>query len=131
MVRNLNNLKGVILLPQIKVVIFGDDLIKRFKELGIGKELINKLQEMWPVTKGDVTYTLSGALEVINDAKIQVEVRFSAGYDYGNGKKFNPDMEEKDKAASALLDFLIDTFSDVDVSVWIIPYKNSCFAYSN
>lgn len=120
-------------MPQIKITTKDREVIQKFlsEDIGpkpedTGNSLIQILEEIWPEAKGDVTFTLVEALQVINECAIQFEVNYADEY-VSNGVKFSPNKEEKESAVEALGIFLKKRFPTKDVSGWIVPHKNTVF----
>lgn len=77
----------------------------------------------------DVTITRMVAARTLNEADIQVEVRYTAGEDeYVQGEPFDPLKEKRDELAGHILGLASTLLSnDVNVSVWIKPFRDSVF----
>lgn len=116
-------------MPQILVTNNKKNIINQLNELGAGNILIKIAEEIWPVAKGDITFTAIKSKIEINEADLQVEIRYSTGYEYGDDKvKFDPTKEDREKLADAIGKKIKELLPLLkDVSVWVIPYKDTTF----
>lgn len=82
-----------------------------------------------PHIENDVAITVVNSIFTINEAEIQVEVRYTAGKDeYKKGKPFNPSENQQIKLAQQISKFMRKAFMNrYTVSVWIKPYYKSVF----
>jgi len=118
----------VILDPQT-MALFTDDEV-----MALGRKLIPLVEKRFDIVgKDDVAFTAVRAVATINEAAVQVEVRYTAGKDeYGRGEPFDPSEELQKVVAesikTACQTFFKDTgFPEYSVSVWPKPYYNSVF----
>ena len=79
--------------------------------------------------ENDVAITRIKATRAVNEADVQVEVRYTAGEDeYDRGKPFDPPRERREKLAGVIMDLARDHLpKDMTVSVWIKPIRDSIF----
>ena len=95
----------------------------------IGQKLIGVVDEVFGIQgKHDVAFTAVKALHVINEAPVQIEIKYTVGEDeYGRGEPFDPPAEQKELLATkvkALMDLNLPAFP---ASVWIRPQRESVF----
>ena len=78
--------------------------------------------------KDDVACTIVKAVSTMNEAPIQVEVRYTAGEnEYHTGTPFDPPKDIREQLANELIAEVRHHFRDVKVSAWIKPYYRSVF----
>lgn len=76
-------------MPQIRIITSEKEIIDSLAKNNIGEELIKTLENLWPITKGDVTFTLIEAKQTFNECDIQLEVHYSPNYVYFNNEFLN------------------------------------------
>ena len=81
--------------------------------------------------KNDVALTVVQAVHTVNEADIQVEIRYTAGKDeYHTGRVFDPSASQRELLAKEILRIMREFFgSRFKLSVWIKPYYKSLFVY--
>jgi hypothetical protein len=81
--------------------------------------------------KDDVAVTVVKSVLTINEADIQIEIRYTAGKDeYHKGKPFDPTEQQQKKLAKKILKITKKYFGSRYVaSVWIKPYYKSVFVF--
>ena len=95
-----------------------------------GQTLIKIVEEVFGIEdKHDVAFTAIPALHTINEALVQIEVKYTVGEDeYGMGKPFDPSKEQKEALATkikeAIAKYMLEFCS---VSVWVRPQRESLF----
>ncbi len=114
-------------------MILGSQVVKRLDHEiinEIGTTLISLVEQFFKIEgRNDVAFTAVSAIATINEAPIQVEIRYTAGRDeYGQGKPFDPSEEEQELLASLIMGVVQGlTLGKYKVSVWCKPYHNSVF----
>jgi len=79
----------------------------------------------------DVTFTAAETMFTENECDIQIEVRYSVGYEYEGRGYFEPSDGEKKKLADLIIGETKKIALDRTVSVWIIPYEKTVFKYTD
>lgn len=98
-----------------------------------GKHLIPLVEEGFGVE--DVAFTAVRATSTINEADIQIEVRYTAGEDeYKRGKPFDPTKDEQEAVAKSLKKASETFFNDnglpeYSTSVWTQPHYKGFFLH--
>lgn len=115
-------------MPQIFVIVAPEapeDALSTFEE-----KVAKAVEKIFGIEgEDDIVITRVMARRALNEADIQVEVRYTAGEDeYGRGEPFDPPNEKKDKLADIIISLARLFFPDhVSVSVWIKPIRDSVF----
>lgn len=119
-------------MPQIFMIV--DPSVKEGvsdKLAGLAPALIETTERVFGLEgKDDVSFTAIAALVTVNEAELQIEVRYTVGEDeYGRGEPFEPSREQREELASELmvvtrahLGGLVDW-----ISLWIRPQRDSVF----
>lgn len=102
---------------------------------GLGQLLIPLVEKVFSIEgQNDTAYTGTNKISTINEANLQIEVRYTAGQDeYERGKPFDPTLDEQKHLARtiklAVDDFLRNRCHRVgfSLSVWCQPFYNSHF----
>lgn len=101
----------------------------------MGDALIPAVERAFGIEgKNDTAVTMLNDISTINEADIQIEIRYTAGHDeYGWGRPFDPTLDEQKLLAEAI-QCAVDRFlekengkADFSLSVWCKPYYNSHF----
>jgi hypothetical protein len=85
------------------------------------------------VGENDTVFTAVRAATTIDEADVQIEIRYTAGGDeYKRGQPFNPSLDTQERCANkleaAFKRFLKDKdLPDYSLSIWFKPYLNSHF----
>ena len=118
-------------MPQIFIMSRKGEIIEKIAELNAGNsnELIRLAEEVWPMAKDDITLTAVRTSLSVNEADLQVEVRYTTDWDYGNGEgRFDPDAKDREALADAIGKKLKGLFPFLeDISVWVMPYRDTTF----
>ena len=95
----------------------------------VGQKLIAGVEEVFGIQgKHDVAFTAVKALLVINEAPIQVEIKYTVGEDeYGRGEPFDPSAEQRELLAAKVKKLMDFTLPNFPASVWIRPQRESLF----
>lgn len=107
--------------------------IQQLKELG--RLLIPVVENEFGIEEhNDTAYTGINEISTINEADLQIEIRYTAGRDeYQWGKPFDPTLDEQKRLAEAIKlvvdEFLRKTCHRVgpSLSIWCKPFYNSHF----
>jgi len=100
----------------------------------LGKQLIPLVEVGFGITgEDDVAFTAIRAVATINEAAIQIEIRYTAGKDeYGWEKPFDPTEEEQEMVAKSVKEACLAFFKAkglprYSVSVWFKPCYKGIF----
>ena len=98
--------------------------------LDIGNAMIQLVENAFGIKgKNDVAFTAIPAIATINEADIQIEVRYTAGEDeYGQGKPFDPSLENQRLMGSQMrMEIQVMAQGKFGVSIWFKPFYHSVF----
>lgn len=119
-------------MPQIFMIV--DPSVKKGvsdKLAGLGSALIETTERVFGLEgKNDVASTTIGALSTVNEAQLQIEVRYTVGQDeYGRGEPFEPSREKREELASKLMAVAGAYLGGIvyRISVWVKPQRDTVF----
>ena len=102
----------------------------------LGAFLINTVEISFAISgRNDVAFTAVSALATVQEAGVQIEIRYTAGTDeYDRGEPFDPTRDEQ-KRISERVKKVVDRWVQINKmdalcwtpSVWFKPYYNSHF----
>lgn len=117
-------------MPQIRIITSEKQIIDSFQEKNIGKILVDSLEEMWPIARGEITFTLIQAMQTYNECDIQLELHYSPDYSYFNNEFLCPSRASRIEALERLGSVLKNYFTnDILASIvahgetLVIPYN--------
>ncbi|MDP2934788.1 MAG: hypothetical protein Q8N59_03430 [bacterium] len=122
-------------MPQVFMTV-GPKLHERFPKETIctllnvtGQKLIAVVEEVFEIQgKHDVAFTAIKALHTINEAPIQIEIKYTVGEnEYGKGELFDPPAEQRKLLAAKVKKLMDFTLPNFPASVWIRPQRESLF----
>ncbi len=96
----------------------------------IGQKLIKIVEDIFGIKgKNDVAFTVVPAIHTINEAPIQIEIKYTVGEDeYGKGEPFEPSKEQKELLAQEIQKIMAKyPPQPCSASVWIRPQRESVF----
>jgi hypothetical protein len=95
----------------------------------IGQKLIMIVEDVFGIKgKHDVAFTAVQALHTINEAIIQIEIKYTVGEDeYGRGEPFDPPAEQKELLIHKIKALMSFSWPEYPASVWIRPQRESVF----
>jgi hypothetical protein len=119
-------------MPQVLALItpeVQDNLLPLLDE--VGQTLITITERIFQIEgEGDVAFTALPALCTINEAPLQIEIKYTAGdYEYGRDKPFEPSKTQKQaliKAIAVYTEGRLGNFIE-SVSIFVIPIKGASF----
>lgn len=123
-------------MPQVLMIV-GSEICEKYSKETVytlmnifGQTLIKIVEEVFGIEdKHDVAFTAISALHTINEAPVQIEIKYTVGEDeYGMGKPFDPPKEQREALATKIKEAMakhIPAFSSV--SVWVRPQRESLF----
>lgn len=123
-------------MPQIYMILApGVERVLADKFPLLGSLLIRTVEEAWGLEDlNDVAFTgCCPTICVINEHKVQIEIRYTAGEDeYDRGEPFNPTPTKQRELAKQIKDTFfkfLATYSlrHLSLSVWCKPYYNGAF----
>lgn len=119
-------------MPQIFVIV-APGAEKKIREGGLSafeQNVADATEKIFGIEgENDVAVTRVMATRTLNEADIQVEVRYTAGEDeYDRGEPFDPPKEKRDELAGLIIGMASIVFPEgVEVSAWIKPFRDSVF----
>jgi len=123
-------------MPQVFMILSPEICEKHSKEtiytlMNIfGQTLIKIVEEVFEIEgKHDVAFTAIPALHTINEAPIQIEIKYTVGEDeYGMGKPFDPSKGQREALATKIKEAMAKHMLEFrSVSVWVRPQRESVF----